>query len=329
MEAVILAGGFGTRLHPLTETLPKALIPLMNKSLIDHVLDTLPSCIETVVLALGVGHEKVIEYVSKKRDREYIFSVEEEPLGTGGALKKCHDKITDTFLVLNADAICKVDFELLIEEHRKKQGMGTIVLFETKNPEQYGIVDMDTSCRINSFLEKPSRDVSPSRMANAGVYVFEKSVLDMIPQGHVSLEREIFPNILTNGLYGFFGDGIFIDAGDRASYLEAQHLLTNNRDRPLMLSEGTKCQGSLGDNVCLGSRVELAAGSFVANSALFDSVKVGQNSHIQGCIVGERSNIGEYVVLKNSIVGYGVVVEDETEIDRMAIGRNSRKEVST
>ncbi|MDX1534354.1 MAG: nucleotidyltransferase family protein, partial [Thermoplasmata archaeon] len=215
MQAVILAGGLGTRLRPITHTRPKALVPLLNRPMILHVLEALPAGVDEVIVAASYMVDALERFFDGRTEPRALSFVEEpEPLGTGGALRNLKGRLEGPFLALNGDVISSLDLEELVAEHAANGRIGTIALWEVDQPEAYGIVDVDGEGRIRRFLEKPGPDEVFSNWINAGAYVFEPVTLDRIPAGRpVSLEREIFPAILPEGLYGFPFEGYWSDAG--------------------------------------------------------------------------------------------------------------------
>ena len=316
MEAVLLAGGFGTRLLPLTKARPKVMIPLLNRPIIEHVIDQLPPMVDRILFAVGYKHEMLSAYFDGREDREYAFFVEEEPLGTGGAVKNCERGITGRFLVLNADGLCSLDIPALLALHTEKKGMATLSLWKVEDPEPYGIVDMDEDGRIKSFVEKPKREEAPSLLANAGTYVLEKEVLDFIPSGmFVSIERETFPRIVPHGFYGLPFTGYYLDAGDLRVYLDTQRHLLSIQGRQSLVEGTAVVNGSLGENVCLGREVELAVHSKLSNASLLDSVRVGEGTIIQSSIIGEGCVLGKNVRVQGSILGDGVAIDDGVHLD--------------
>ncbi|MCK4717504.1 MAG: NDP-sugar synthase [Thermoplasmata archaeon] len=325
MEAVLLAGGFGTRLLPLTRNRPKVLVPLLNRPMIEHVIDALPDLADRLLFAVGHMADMIRSHFEGREEREYLFFVEDEPLGTGGAVKNCEDGISGNFLVLNTDGLTSLDVPSLIRFHGEKGGMGSLSLWEVEDPEPYGVVGMNGDGRIREFVEKPKREEAPSHLANAGTYLLKKEVLDLIPSDRfVSIEREIFPKIIPHGFYGLPFTGYYLDAGNLHAYLATQHQLLSVRGRSTMLGDATVNRGCLGKNVCLGRTVELAIHSKVTNSAVLDLSKVEESAIIENSIIGEGCLIGRGAHVVDSILGDGVVVDEGVSLSgaRIEPGEN-------
>ena len=311
MEAVLLAGGKGTRLMPLTRTRSKAMVPLVGRPIVDYVLDMLPPEVDTVLTSLRPEQKDLIDHLKKRNDRKYVFFPETEPLGTGGAVGNCGEGITGTFLVLNADSFQMGSLSSLIHSHRHNGGVGTMMLFESDNPREYGIAEMEAEGRITCFREKPAPGETSSRMANAGVYVLKKDVLNSIGQGCVSLERDIFPGLINSGVYGHMMEHRFLDAGTLHAYLASQHYILRSRGRTVVYVRGCVTpRGHFGENICLGGRVELAETAYVANSALLDGARAGAEARIEYSIIGQGCTINKGAEVCSSILGDGVVVEE-------------------
>ncbi len=326
MEFVVIAGGFGTRLRPLTLRRPKALIPLLNRPQILHVLDRLPPDCDRVVLAVNYMYEQVRDYFEAlDTDVEVVVMNEPEPLGTGGAIKNVEEHVTGTFAVANGDVVDASDFGAFLKAHRRAGGMGTIAVTPVDDPTAYGVVALD-GYRITRFVEKPQETEAPSNLINAGRYLLEPEVFDVIEGGRaVSLEREVFPQLVRRGLYAFRETGLWSDAGTLPAYLEAQRLLLEHGGGgigagaetlwdvlpPVLVGDGCFVEARLGPNVVLGRGCKVGR-SVVRNAALFDSVSVDDKVEIESSLVGEGAAIGEGAIIRNSIVGDGVQIPPHT-----------------
>ncbi len=322
MELVVIAGGFGTRLRPLTLKRPKALVPLLNRPQILHVLDHLPPDCDRVIVAVNYLYERVRDFFEAlDTDVEVVVVNEPEPLGTGGAIKNVEGQVSGTFAVANGDVIDAMDFQALVKAHRKSRGIGTIAVTAVDDPTAFGVVALDGD-RITRFVEKPQETEAPSNLVNAGRYLFEPEVLDLIESGRaVSLEREIFPKLIPRGLYAFRETGLWSDAGTLGSFLEAQRLLLEQGGGgigkgaellwdvhpPVLVGDGCFVEARLGPNVVLGRGCKVGR-CVVRQAALFDSVSVDDKVEIESSLVGEGAGIGEGSVIRNSIIGDGVQV---------------------
>jgi mannose-1-phosphate guanylyltransferase len=335
MQAVIIAGGLGTRLRPLTFNRPKALVPLLNRAQILHILERLPKAVDEVFVAVNYMSDRVREFFQEVEVGRSVVVVEEAtPLGTGGAVKNVASRIDGTFAVYNGDVIDSLDFTKFLAFHRKRGGLATIALYEVPDPSAFGVVAMDGS-RITRFVEKPAAGEAPSRLINAGRYIFEPEVLDGIEAGReVSMEREVFPALASKGLHGFPFEGYWTDAGTLDGYLAATRILLANGgaavdprakvsrarlDGAVLVPEGCEVTGRVGPDVVLGPgcRVDAAA---VASSVLLEGASVEAGAVVRGSIIGEDSSVGPGATVEDSIVGDGVRVRKARRVvrERMA-----------
>ena len=322
MQLVVIAGGLGTRLRPLTQHRPKALVPLLNRPQILHVLDRLPPGCDRVVVAVNYLYDRVRGFFEAlDTEVEVVVVNEPRPLGTGGAIKNVEEHVTGTFAVANGDVIDAIDFEAFLKAHRRSKGIGTIAVCAVEDPTAFGVVGLEGD-RIQRFVEKPQEAEAPSNLINAGRYLFEPEVFDFIEAGRaVSLEREVFPRLIPRGLHAFRETGLWSDAGTLPAYLEAQRLLLEQSGGgvgrgaeilwdvlpPVLVGDGCFVEARLGPNVVLGRGCKVGR-SVVRNAALLDSVSVDDKVEIESSILGAGAAVGEGAVIRNSIVGDGVQV---------------------
>jgi mannose-1-phosphate guanylyltransferase len=233
LPAVILVGGEGTRLRPLTNTLPKPMLPLLDRPLLAYTFDHLRSAgVGRVVLACGYLPTAIEEHFGGRYDGvDLEYRVEPEPLGTGGALCFAAAGLDRTFLALNGDSLREADLRQLLAFHRERRARATVLLTRVSDPSRYGLVRTDDSGRVLGFVEKPPPDQIDTDLINAGLYVLEPDVLDLVPPGRaVSIEREVFPQLAEEGsLYALALPGYWLDVGTPESYLQA-HLDLLERD---------------------------------------------------------------------------------------------------
>ncbi|MDE1820023.1 MAG: NDP-sugar synthase [Euryarchaeota archaeon] len=305
VSAVVLVGGFGTRLRPVTYAVPKQLIPLAGQPTLFHAMDMLPSAVSRISLACGYKADAFEAYLQRHPYRLPVRVVREAtPLGTGGGLKNGADGATDPFVLVNGDVICGLDMDPMLEFHREHGGMGTMSFFEVEDPSPYGVAVWDDDRRITKFVEKPPKESAPSRWINAGASIWSTSVLDHIPGGReVSLEREVLPKLLDRGVYGFAFRGWWEDAGTPARLLHAQRLLFDHPRTgrfapkshlpgarvvpPVASGRDSEAQGAtVGRYVTLGDRVRIGPGATVEDSILMDGAEVGQGATVRRCVLG-------------------------------------------
>jgi mannose-1-phosphate guanylyltransferase len=325
MNAVILAGGLGTRLRPLTYTTPKPLLPIMNEPMVERLIKTLPQDIEKVVLAVNYMFDRLNKYF-KKHDvgREVVVVEEKKPLGTGGAIQNVEKHLDKTFLVFNGDVVSSLDLHAIREFHKEKGGIGTIAMWEVEDPTRYGILGFDPKLKITRFLEKPKPEEAFSNWINAGVYVLEPEILDLIePQIPTSIEKEIFPPLAAEGkLYGFKFRGYWVDAGTPEAYLKAHRILLDE-SKPFK-SLNVDVKASVHQPVLIGSDCRLAKNSEVGpHVCLGDGVEVSDGTKIKNCVILGDALIGKNNDLENCIVGYGCRIEDDLHLgEGLVIGDN-------
>jgi len=323
LKALVLAGGFGTRLRPLSCTRPKMLFPVANQALLDWTLRNLSEGgVDTVILAVNYMAEALVRYFGPtKFDLGIIYSREERPLGTGGPIKKAADLLQDgdSFLVLNGDVISDIDYRRLVAFHRQKGGLATIVLFQVQDPSRYGAVELDGEGRILRFMEKPEPGEAPSNLVNAGIYVMDRRVLDYIPEGRpVSTEKEVFPLLAKEGLlYGYEARGLWVDIGVPEDYLQANSLLLSKLDG-VQVDEGSKVDGSAKvlPPSSIGAGVEVGADSVIGpNTSVSNYVHIGRGCRIENSIVFPGATIGDYTSVRNAVIGENATLERWVKVE--------------
>ena len=322
MEAIILAGGFGTRLKPLTYTRAKSLLPILNKPMIAYLIESLPSSVDKVILAVNYRKKQIQKYfLENDFDKEIIVNDEPEPLGTGGAAKFAEKHITDSFFVLNSDIICSINLEEMIRFHNKKKSISTISLWPVENVSEFGVVDVKDDGNIIGFVEKPKQEDAPSNYINAGAYLLEPEILEYIESNKfVSMEKEIFSNIIKNTgrFFGFKFEGYWMDIGRISSYLHVNTFLLKEKKLSNFLGDNIVQNGyinncSLGDDVIIGNK------SNIESSILFDNVTIGDYVIINNSIVGEDCKIMNNSQLKNSIIGDQEIIENDSILNNSIV----------
>jgi mannose-1-phosphate guanylyltransferase len=315
MEAIILAGGFGTRLRPLTYTRAKSLLPIMNKPMITYLIDALPKEVEKVILAVNYQKRQIEEFFeSYECGKEIIVNDEQKPLGTGGAVKYAEQHITDQFFVLNSDIICSLNLEEMVRFHQKHQAISTISLWPVENVSEFGVVDVKDDGHILKFVEKPRPEDAPSNLINAGAYLLEPCIFDYIEPGKlISMEKEIFPQIIkdTNRFYGYQFEGYWMDIGRISSYLQVHEFLMKQKKLRNIIGKNCKNQGAI-ENAVLGNNVSIGKKSTVKSSIIFDNAVIDDIVSLDHCVIGERSMIKTSSTLTYSVVGDNEIVPKES-----------------
>lgn len=319
MQAVILSGGFGTRLRPLTYTRPKPLMPMGETTLLGNLIKIMPKSVDKVILASNYLIDQIREYVAKNDFGVEVVVVEEkEPLGTGGAIKNCQSEIDDTFIVFNGDLITSIDLEEFVRFHKEKGGIGTISLWEVEDPTAFGVIGTEEDGRIYKFKEKPKPEEVFSNKINAGCYVLEPEIFGHIEADKkVSIEREVFPFIIDKGLYGMPFSGYWIDSGTQPLYLGAQKILLETKGLNVYLGENVEASGSaVGGFSVIYDNVGIGQGCRITGSTIFPGSSIGQDTVIERSIIGEKCSIGNCChIPRGCIIGDGYVLDDGTKLE--------------
>lgn len=326
MRAVVLVGGEGTRLRPLTYTTPKQLLPVAEVPMIERVLTWLSGHgVDEAVLSLGYRPDAFLAAYPDgvAAGVRLTYAVEADPLDTAGAIRFAAEeaKVSETFVVVNGDVLTDFDLSALMSFHRQHQATATIALVPVDDPSRFGVVPTDAAGRVLSFVEKPPPGEAPTNAINAGAYVLDPEVLDRIPTGRrVSVERETFPALVGEGtLYGVVSDVYWLDTGTPEAYLQANFDLLSGRRTPTPVAGARP----LGPGVwVLGSPTvegEVRSPSLVSYGA---EVRAGASVRCAvvgaGAVVEAGARVEESVLLPGAVVGPGAVVR------RSIIGRNAR-----
>ncbi|MGH9090860.1 MAG: sugar phosphate nucleotidyltransferase [Acidimicrobiales bacterium] len=351
MKAVVLVGGEGTRLRPLTLSTPKQMLPIVGLPMIERVLGHLAAHgIDEAVLSLG--------YLPDTFRRAYpdgtaagvrlSYATEPEPLDTAGAVRFAadHAGVDETFVVVNGDVLTDMDVSALVAFHRERGAEGTIALHPVDDPSAFGVVPTDADGRVTAFVEKPPRDEAPTNQINAGTYVLEPSFLARVPAGRrVSIERETFPAMVRDGgLYARADEAYWLDTGTPADYLQAHRdLVEGRRGTPpapgarredgLWTTGSPRVEGTVvgacfvadGAVVAEGARVEqsvlgpgsvVEAGATVSGSVLLADARVAAGAAVAGSVLGPGATVGMRCDVRPiSVLGEGAVVASGTTVD--------------
>ena len=303
MRAVILVGGFGTRLRPLTLTRPKQMLPVVHSTMIERVVESLGrQGVTEVVLSLGYRQDVFVEAFPDGTCAgvRLVYAVEPEPLDTAGAIGFAarYAGVDETFVVLNGDVLTDIPLAGLLERHASSGAEGTIALTPVDDPSRYGVVPTEPDGRVLGFVEKPPRDEAPTNWINAGMYVLEPSVLNRIPEGRkVSVERETFPQLVeADALYAVQSDAYWVDAGTPETYLQVQlDLLDGVRGTP---EDGTHPSAVVDPTASvarsvLGAGVVVGPGASVRDSVLFPGATVAAGASVTGSVLGAGASVAE------------------------------------
>ncbi|MCP5026777.1 MAG: NDP-sugar synthase [Actinomycetia bacterium] len=305
MKAIVLVGGFGTRLRPLTLSTPKQMLPMGAATMLERVVRRLgQQGITTAVLSLGYKPDIFLEAYPDGRcgDVALEYAVEPEPLDTAGAIAFAadHAGIDDTFVAVNGDVLTDIRLDDLFTIHRSRKAAATIALTPVDDPSRYGVVPIDDQGRVEAFIEKPPPGEAPTNWINAGTYVLEPSVLDLVARGErVSIERQVFPGLVQSGsLFAVQCPGYWVDAGTPETYLQATLDYHNGR------------RGSEGG---IDPRARIAHDAVVEDSVVGQGAVVGSGVRLTGSLVHAGARIEAGSIIADSVVG-----------SRALVGANSR-----
>jgi len=339
MKAIVLAGGEGTRLRPLTSTRPKPLMPVADRPCIDYVLRSLVEAgIKKIIIATHHLSDKLIKSIGDglEYDASIVYSFEETPAGTAGAVKRVEEFIDGTFVVAMGDIVADVDIGSLVEFHKERKAAVTIALTEVDDPSQYGIAAINERGRIQRFQEKPKREEAFSRLVNAGIYVLEKRVVEFIPEGEMfDFSKNLFPKLLSNRipLYGMQIKGVWMDIGRPADLMRANIEMVNRRGKenaipglnatgrilargPVGAGEGVTIEGPC----YFGRDVKIGDEAAVRRSCLHDGVSVGQDASMKDSLIMDFSVTGKRSEVSGSVIGSGCEVMDGARLVNCVIG---------
>ena len=338
MKAVILAGGEGTRLWPLTCNHAKAMVPIVNRPLLEHTLDYLKEFgVGEAVLALRHFPDPIRNHFGDGSafGIKVCYSLEANLLGTAGAVRNAEQFIDRTFFVFNGDFITDLDLNQMLRFHKEKGAVVTIGIVPVENPSTYGVVELDNECRVKAFIEKPDWDSVTSNLINAGIYVIEPEVLKLIPPGeHYTFERDVFPSLISKGrpVYGFTSRAYWIDVGAPERYLQVHHDILTGKLRRCNTKEPLSDHISLGEGVTVSPEARLTGPlavdklctiegntQIVGPAAIGAGCRIGADSLIEGSVVWRDARIGKRVVLKNCLIGENVTIGDDTWITGGAV----------
>jgi mannose-1-phosphate guanylyltransferase len=334
MQAVILVGGEGTRLRPLTSTVPKPVVPLVDRPFIAYMLEWLGRHgVDDVVMSCGFLATAVRNVLGdgSQYGLRLRFIEEPEPRGTAGALKYAADLLDERFLMLNGDVLTDLDLTAQIAQHESTGAVGTLALVPVADPTAYGLVRLHENHAVKEFVEKPSADQIDTKNISAGAYVLERSVLDLIPADrNVSIEREVWPQLVGNGLYGFAAEAYWLDIGTPERYLQGTFdILEGNvatavaerlGDGYLSVGERVEAEGRIVPPALVDRGCTIAAGAHVGSLVVLgEGVSVGEGATIERSVVLNGAEIGARCVLRDCIVAAGVRVGEGSEISGGAV----------
>src|SRR5262245_32500122 len=347
MKAILLAGGQGTRLRPLTLHTPKPVVPIFNRPFLHYQIDLLRQIpeIDEVILSLNYKPDLIEAVIGDGAGTgvRVRYVVEPAPLGTGGAVKYAAQGVTDTIIVFNGDVLTQIDLAAVLRRHRESGAKATIVLTPVDNPSAYGLVETDARGHVTRFLEKPSPAEITTNHITAGIYVLEPETFDRIPDGVAwSIERKFFPSFVERGetFVAYVYEGYWIDIGTPEKYVqvhrdimdgrfEAAPFVGANGARQVVMPGAQVAEGAVLDGPCfldddvvietgarigpyavLGRGSRAAAQSAVATSIVWPGCSLDAESAVTGSLLGRRCRIGQNATLEDAVLGDGTVLGD-------------------
>jgi mannose-1-phosphate guanylyltransferase len=335
VKAIILVGGEGTRLRPLTYVTVKAMVPVLNKPFIEYVFRHLSNHnVKEIILALGYKPDCITAYFgdASQLGTKLVYSVETEPMGTAGAVKNAEQYIDDTFFVMNGDIFTDLDLTDMLRFHKNKGAKVTIALTPVDDPTRFGVVETDSNQQVTRFVEKPKREQVTTNMINAGVYIIESQVLKRIPRGkRFMFERDVFPALLADGepVFGYTTHAYWMDMGTPEKYLQLNGDLLCGKSTQVAFKVGdiridkqssvhpqAKLTGpilaekdcvigkevQLKGPVVIGQGCEMNDGAIVENSILWQNIIIGEQAVLKDCIVASNSHIENNTYLEYATI---------------------------
>ncbi len=351
MQAVILVGGEGTRLRPLTSTVPKPVVPLVDRPFIAFMLEWLRAHgVDDVIMSCGFLATSVRNVLGdgSAYGIKLRFVEEPDPRGTAGALKYAERLLDERFLMLNGDVLTDIDLTGQIAQHERTHARATLALAPVADPSAYGLVRLNEDRSVKDFVEKPSPDRIDTNLISAGAYVLEREILDLVPvDRNVSIEREVWPLLIDAGLYGFPADAYWLDIGTPERYLQGTFdIIEGNVDTPvrerlgdgwLAIAEGAQIHGRavppaviergvhvapgahVGSLVVLGENVRVGPGATVERSVILGGTEIGAGCVLRDCIVAAGCRVGQNSRIEGgAVLGEGVTVGADNTIARGA-----------
>jgi NDP-sugar pyrophosphorylase family protein len=346
MKAILLAGGKGTRLRPLTLHTPKPIVPIFNRPFLNYQIDLLKQVpeIDEIILSLNYQPRRIEELFGDGTDAgiKIRYVVEPAPLGTAGAVKYAGDKLTESVVVFNGDVLTEIDLAAVIRLHRERQAKATIVLTPVENPTAYGLVETDAAGNISRFLEKPKPEEITTHNINAGIYVLEPDTFDRIPSDvSWSIERSYFPSLIERGetFVAYIYNGYWIDIGTPEKYRQVHRDIMDGRfttapfaglpapgtvvapdariedgatiDGPCFIDEGVqvKAGARIGPYSVLGRQTQVDEDAVIDGGIVWPNCRISRDSVVRDAILGRNCHLGRSVS-----VAVGAILGDKTTL---------------
>lgn len=332
MQALILVGGEGTRLQPLTSTMPKPVVPLAGQPFIAYMLQWLRGHgVDEVILSCGfmAAEMRAVLGDGSGFGLQLRYVEEPEPLGTGGALKFAEELLAERFFMLNGDVLTDIDLTAQLAQHERTGARATLALTPVDDPSAYGLVRRNSDLSVREFVEKPGPEQIDTRLINAGAYIVERDILaQMAPAGtNISIERDVFPRLVGRGLFGYEAAGYWLDIGTPERYLQgtfdilegtvSTEIGSRVAAAGMALTDGASVEGRVVGPALLSSGCRVARGAIVGGRAVLGrDVTVAEGAHVESSVVLDGTRVGAHSSVRGSIVGPGATVGDRCHLDR-------------
>jgi mannose-1-phosphate guanylyltransferase len=331
LQALILAGGEGTRLRPLTSTIPKPVVPLVDRPFISYMLEWLRSHgVDDVILGCGFMADAVRSVLGDGSALSIRLRYLEEPrpLGTGGALKFAEELLDERFFMLNGDVLTDIDLTAQLEQHERTGARATLALYPVEDPSAYGLVRCNPDDSVHEFIEKPGLDELDTNLISAGAYILERDILDGMPPAgtNVSIEREVFPRLVGNGLFGYVASGYWLDIGTPDRYLQGTYDILEGKvitevgrelgEHGMSLLDGASVEGRVVAPVLVAAGCTVAPRALVGDrSVLGAGVTVSERARVESSVLLEGVTVGADTTISSSIISRGVTIGDHCHIE--------------
>lgn len=337
MQAIILAGGMGTRLRPLTYTVPKPMLPIAGRPALAHLVESLAQAgCDEVIITTNYLAELIDAKLAMLNLPIPVHCVkEDQPLGTAGCIRNLYDRLQDEFIVVQGDSVSDIDFEAFLKFHHEKDADISISTMRVADTREFGILLTDETGRITRFQEKPRPEEAFSNTANAGFYVVKKTMFEDVPNGvPYDFARQLFPKLMDQGarFYGYEMRGYWVDIGRVGNYIEGNmHLIKGQAIiapdvvipedttliSPYIIGAGTKVglRCTIGPGVVLGARCSIGDGSHLSKTVIYDDVHIGARARLTDCVVAAKSHLGKEVTIEShAVVGEGCDIGAGVEV---------------
>jgi mannose-1-phosphate guanylyltransferase len=345
LKGILMAGGKGTRLRPITYAIPKPLVPIAGIPCMEYPIRAFAQAgIKDIIVTTGYKFESLISGLIKLRNpgQHIIFSVEKEPAGTAGSIKLVQGFLNDTFVVASGDVLADFDIIEAVKSHRESGKVATILLTEVEDPSQFGIVE-DENNVITRFLEKPSPDEVFSNTVNAGIYILEPEILNYIPEDQpYDFSKELFPKLMREGISinTYHGKGAWLDTGRPRELILANKLMAEKygkkieepniigkmiiKEEPIGDNYTIKGNCYIGGDVKIGENAEIIDSTIYDNSVIEDGTKVVDSIIFENCVIGKKSKITKSVIMRNTNIGKDCEVAESALSSYINIQDHSR-----